>query len=196
VSDPRRAVVLLLLGLAACAAPAPTAPAPVPEAPPACPRIERIEVRKSARRLVAECTGGGRLELPVTLGREPVGPKQSLGDRRTPEGDYHIAGPARPSRFHRFLPLDYPALADAERALAEGRLPRADYEAVRRAHASGRLPPQDTALGGHVGFHGEGARWAGWSDLDWTDGCIALSDEHLDLLAARAPPGTPVRIVP
>jgi murein L,D-transpeptidase YafK len=188
--------------LLACAGP-PEAPLPSGAAgqlppPPSnrCPRIERLEVRKSERSLIVSCSGGARLRFSVALSREPVGPKLRRGDDRVPEGDYRILGPARPSRFHRFLPIDYPAPADAARGLAAGVIGRADYQAIVRAHRVGRPPPQDTALGGHLGFHGEGERWRGDLGLDWTDGCIAVADETIDLLAARAPPGTPVRIAP
>src|SRR5215475_9239412 len=115
--------ISLAFGLAGCALfrpplPAPPElppppPAPAPAPPPPCARIERIEVRKAERALVAECVGGGRLELPVALSRER-GPKRRRGDERTPEGEYRIAGRARPSRFHRFLAIDYPSDADAE----------------------------------------------------------------------------------
>jgi hypothetical protein len=133
--------------------------------------------------------------LRIGLSREP-GPKQRLGDERTPEGEYRIVGRARPSRFHRFLPIDYPSEADAERALAEGLITEREREAIASAHRTGRLPPQHTALGGYVGFHGEGPRWQGDLDLDWTEGCFALEDAAIDALAERAPPGTPVRILP
>jgi len=165
-------------------------------APPPCARVERIEVRKSERRLVAQCAGGGRLELAIALSRE-TGPKLRRGDERTPEGEYRTFGRARPSRrFHLFLPLAYPSDADAERAFAAGRIGAAERDEIAAAHRAGRLPPQTTALGGWLGFHGEGPRWQGDLDLDWTEGCFALTDEGIDALAERTPPGTPVRIVP
>ena len=198
----RCAVLAAALGAGACARPAPPpAPAPPPpaaerSAPPPCERIEAIEVRKSERALVAACTGGGALRLPVALARA-AGPKRARGDQRMPEGEYRIAGPMRPSRrFHRFLPIDYPSVADAERAFAEGRIGAAERDAIVRAHRARRMPPQETALGGHLGFHGEGRRWRGSGALDWTEGCIALRDEDIERLGALAPPGTPVRIVP
>ncbi len=173
----------------------PTSPAPAP--PPVCERIARIEVRKSARTLLASCSGGARVTFPVALSRQPLGPKLRAGDERTPEGEYRIAGAPRPSRFHFFVQIDYPSRADAEVGLRDGVIGKRAYRRILAAHDAGKLPPQDTALGGAVGLHGEGERWRGDSlALDWTRGCVALADEHLDFLLARAPAGTPVSIEP
>lgn len=133
----------------------------------------------------------------VALGRAPAGSKQARGDERVPEGVYHLVGVPRPSRFYRFWPLDYPSLADADRGVADRTITRAEARAIASAHAAGQLPPQNTALGGWIGLHGEGQRWRGDSaHLDWTQGCLALADGDLDFLIARAAPGTPVEILP
>jgi hypothetical protein len=95
------------------------------------------------------------------------------------------------------VPIDYPSVADADLALAERRISAADHARIVTAHGRGELPPQDTALGGELGLHGEGRRWRGESKtLDWTYGCIALTDAELDFVAERAAPGTPISIVP
>jgi hypothetical protein len=165
--------------------------------PPPCERIAAIEVSKRDRRLRASCEGGRVVEMTVALGRERVGDKRSAGDARTPEGHYRISGMPRPSRFHRFVPIDYPSLADAATARAEGRLSESDYRRIAAAHGVGEPPPSDTALGGNLGFHGEGRRWRGDSRfLDWTFGCLGLSDEDIDFLASRSAVGTPVLIEP
>jgi len=154
-------------------------------------------VHKGERRLWAECEGGAVVELAVALGRAPVGHKLRAGDQRTPEGAYRIAGPAVRSRFHRFVPIDYPSQADADAALTERRISRADHARIAAAHRSGVPPPADTPLGGEIGLHGEGARWRGESRaLDWTYGCIALTDADLDFLIARLRTGTPLSILP
>ncbi len=153
-------------------------------------------MRKRQRVLEATCDGGALRSFSIGLSREPAGAKRASGDQRTPEGDYHLAGAPRASRFHLFLPIDYPSRADADLALAEGRISAETQRAIHAAHDARQLPPQDTALGGAVGFHGEGPRWRGDLDLDWTEGCFALADEAIDWLVAHAPPGTPVRIVP
>jgi hypothetical protein len=162
-----------------------------------CYRVIELEVRKSERLLVATCEEGALRRFTVALGRTPEGAKRARGDFRTPEGAYRVSGPARRSRFHLFLPIDYPSAADADAGLAAGTIDQATHDEIAAAHTFGRMPPQDTALGGLLGFHGEGRRWRGDSvDLDWTEGCFALRDEDIDYVAARTRPGTPVRIVP
>lgn len=194
-----------LLALGCAPAWPPSAPASGPRPPEAtappppgeCARVVRIEVSKSRRALSAHCEGGGTVEMAAAFGRDPHGPKLAEGDHRTPEGVYRISGPARASRFHRFLPIDYPSPRDAERALAQGRIDRADLGRILEAHLLGEAPPADTPLGGGLGFHGEGPRWRGDSvDLDWTYGCVALSDADIDFLAERVEIGTEVVIEP
>lgn len=194
-------LLFLAFWLTACPKPPPPAPpAPVP-APPAtseaqpCTRAERLLVRKSERSLTVHCTGGGVRSFPIALSRGR-GPKRALGDQRMPEGDYHIAGPPRTSRFHIFIPFDYPSRVDADRALAEKRIDAATHAAIAHAHKRHRMPPQDTPLGGTLGLHGEGVRWRGDLQLNWTEGCIAVTDAAIAEIARLAKPGTPIRIEP
>ena len=168
-------------------------PAPVPP----CERITRLVVYKRARELVAFCEGGAEQRMTAAVGREPRGHKLAGGDNRTPEGSYRIAGPLQPNRFHGFIPIDYPSLLDADAALAQGRITPRDHARIANAHARGALPPGDTPLGGGIGIHGEGARWAGDSEHpDWTYGCVAVTDAQLDFLASRLGVGVPVWILP
>lgn len=165
--------------------------------PPPCERILRIEVRKAERLLVAYCEGGAEEHMTAALGREPLGHKTGSGDQRTPEGSYEVAGPLERNRFHGFIPIDYPSLHDANAALLEGRITHRDFLRIEAAHARGVQPPIDTPLGGDIGIHGEGKRWAGDSKyLDWTYGCIAVTDAELDFLAERIEVGVPVEILP
>lgn len=167
-----------------------------PPAPP-CQRILRIEVYKAARELVAFCEGGGEQRMTAAVGREPRGHKAATGDLRTPEGSYRIVGPLERNRFHGFIPIDYPSLTDANAALLEGRITHQDFTRIEAAHARGVQPPDDTPLGGDIGIHGEGQRWAGDSQhLDWTYGCIAVTDFDLDFLGERVEIGVEVLILP
>ncbi len=165
--------------------------------PAPCEVIFRLEVRKSERTLLADCEGGARLEFKVALSRAREGPKRRASDWKTPEGTYRIAGTPRPSRFHLFLPIDYPQRTDVEAGLRDGVIGRRAAHRLLASLAAGELPRQDTPLGGDLGFHGEGERWRGDSEvLDWTYGCFALADDDMDFIAARARIGTPVVILP
>jgi murein L,D-transpeptidase YafK len=177
-------------------APPPAPPVPAqPAAPPPCTRVERVEVSKSQRLLTAHCVGGATLEFPIALSREP-GAKRTSGDDRMPEGSYRVSGPPRKSRFYLFIPIDYPSPADADVALAEGRIPKDVHDSIVSAHHQGRIPPQDTALGGMLGIHGEGVRWRGDLKLNWTSGCVAVTDHAIAQLAPLLRRGTPVEIGP
>jgi murein L,D-transpeptidase YafK len=166
-------------------------------AAPECLQIIRIEVGKRERILRAYCKRGAVVTMTVAIGRDEVGPKLRSGDDRTPEGKYRISGLPRQGRFHLFIPIDYPSEEDAVAARAEGRISEADYHRIIDAHGAGVPPPYDTALGGDLGFHGEGERWEGDSEhLDWTYGCVALSDDEIDFLASRTETGVTVWIYP
>ena len=162
-----------------------------------CRQIVRIEIWKSSRRLRATCDDGGDLVMTVAIGRGEDDAKEESGDARTPEGRYAVAGPARASRFHLFIPIDYPSVADAERGLSAGIVDATTHARILDAHAAGELPPQDTALGGSIGLHGEGTRWQGETERsDWTLGCIAVSDDEIERLAESVAVGVPVWIHP
>jgi hypothetical protein len=194
----------LALGAGCAHAPAPAAVPPPALEPTAalegelvCPRISHILVRKSERTLVARCAGGPAVAMRISLGRQPLGAKETQGDLRTPEGSYSVSGPPEPSRFHRFIPIDYPSRRDADAALAQGLIGSVEHARIVARRPYDRPPPQDTALGGELGLHGEGARWQGETGgLDWTFGCVAVRDHEIDFLAERVTPGTPVRIEP
>jgi murein L,D-transpeptidase YafK len=197
---------VLALALLACPRPPPpaepappppeAAPAPVP-APGPCLQITRLVAHKQERLLEIQCEGGFVFSVPAAFGRGERGPKRAAGDQRTPEGEYRVSGSARASRFHRFVPIDYPSIADADAALADGRISAAAHAGIVAAHQRGVMPPQDTPLGGLLGLHGEGVRWRGETPaIDWTDGCIGLADRDVEFVAERVREGTPVEIRP
>jgi len=113
----------------------------------------------------------------VALGRGPAGAKQFSGDNRTPEGKYVIDEKNSASRFHKALHISYPNAEDRARAVKIGKSPGADIE----IHG---LP---TALA-----------WVGSTQhvVDWTAGCIALSNEEIDEVWKMVSVGTTVEIDP
>ena len=143
----------------------------------ALPQADHVVVKKSARTLVLLRKGRVIKAYKVSLGREPVGPKEKAGDSKTPEGDYIIDWRNPHSKYHLALHISYPGSQD--RNLAE----RGSY-----------------APGGAIMIHGR-PNWTGWirslyEDRDWTDGCIAVSNADMDEIWAAVPDGTPITILP
>lgn len=120
----------------------------------------------------------------IAIGRGgPTLDKRRL-DGKTPLGEFHISRINNDSHFHRFFGFDYPRLDHAERALKKGYLDADDYRAIRQAIRAGRVPPQNTVLGGHLGIHGIGAGdLEVHRDFNWTNGCIAVTNREIDELA-------------
>lgn len=131
----------------------------------------------------------------IAIGRFGARQDKALGDGMTPLGKYHVTSIKRSRRFHFFVGLDYPSVADADRGLKNGILTTSQAEAIRAAHAKGQLPPQDTPLGGHIGLHGIGdGDPAVHARYNWTKGCIAVTDAQLDKLLPLIRAGTRVEI--
>jgi hypothetical protein len=128
------------------------------------------------------------------------GPKTRRGDERTPCGLYRLYR-RRWSRFPWPVLINYPGPHDAERALAEGRITRATYNQIVRAHAEGQLPPQNTPLGGAILIHGypnpeewQGVWWRGRIE-NWTNGCLAPQNRDAEWLYNWVQDGTPILII-
>lgn len=128
----------------------------------------------------------------IALGKDPTAAKLLRGDGRTPEGHYYICEKHSRSRFRRFLGISYPNIEDAERALLEHLITGDEWADIFFANVRQTIPPWSTAMGGRVGIHGYGGRDP--APVDWTDGCIAVSDGDIDYLYDRVHLGTAVVI--
>ena len=139
--------------------------------------VDRIRIEKSARRLMLISQGEVLKSYNIALGGNPIGPKERQGDNKTPEGSYVIDGRNRYSRFHLSLHISYPNERDKKRAKELGVSP-----------------------GGDIMIHGikNGFSWVGdaHTGVDWTKGCIAVTDEEIEEINKLAPNGTIVEIQP
>ena len=162
----RRALALGLALLAAAAA-----------APAASP-VDRVVVRKAERTLTLMSGRSAVRRFPVHLGRAPVGHKQRQGDFRTPEGVYRVDARNPASRYYRALRLSYPSAADRAAAAARGQPPGGDI----MIHG---MPPSPARRGLLL-----------YDGRDWTDGCIAVSNAHMQEVWELVETGTPVEILP
>lgn len=141
------------------------------------PLADSIVIEKKARRLTLYHQGRALRSYRVALGANPVGAKRMAGDRRTPEGVFQIDWKNEKSDFHLALHISYPD--SAHRA---------------RAEALGVSPGGDILI--HGLRNGSGAAGAFHRTVDWTDGCIALTDEEIEGVWSAVMVGTPVEIKP
>ena len=140
-------------------------------------RADLVVVSKKRREMVLLRGESVLRTYRIALGREPVGPKRQEGDGRTPEGRYVIDRRNAKSKYHLSLHISYPDAAD-----------------VARAREAGVDP------GGDIMIHGlpNGFGWLGslHRTLDWTDGCIAVTDQEMDEIWQSVDDGTPIEIKP
>ena len=96
---------------------------------------------------------------------------------KTPEGVYFLDRRNERSQFYRSIHISYPNTEDRA-----------------RAHKLGVSP------GGDIMLHGLpiGYGWIGTGHRarDWTDGCIAVTNEEMDEIWGVFPDGTPIEIRP
>jgi len=131
----------------------------------------------------------------ISLGRGGTTSTKRQGDERTPLGEYHVSRVSYNSVFHIFIGLDYPTLSQAERAWKDGQLTKQAYLAIRRAHKRHREPPQNTPLGGYIGIHGVGKGDPQiHATVNWTSGCVALTNAQIEDLDTWVSPGMRVVI--
>lgn len=128
---------------------------------------------------VLELLAGGRVirTYKVALGSGGLARKDRQGDGRTPEGHYIIDSRNEHSAYHKALHVSYPNGEDRRRAASLGVSP-----------------------GGDIMIHGlpNGKGWIGAAHrtVDWTLGCIAVTDAEIDEIWNMVPAGTPVEIRP
>ena len=150
-------------------------PALSAERPAGCRKADRILILKKERTLQLLCAGKVIRTYKVALGTQPVGRKEKQGDHKTPEGNYKVQAKIRNSHFHRALLISYPNSEDRERAKKLGVSP-----------------------GGAIEIHGlpDNFAWVGSNQrlMDWTDGCIAVTNPEIEEIWKLVPLNTPVEI--
>lgn len=131
----------------------------------------------------------------IAIGQAGAGHKAHRGDNITPYGEYRIGWVGERSTFRKFFGLNYPSVQDADIALRKGIINRYTYNDIISAHAYNHVPPQNTPLGGRIGIHGLGAASEKiHRTMNWTHGCIALTNNQIDHLSQWVDTGTLVKI--
>jgi murein L,D-transpeptidase YafK len=131
----------------------------------------------------------------ISIGSGGVSEIHRQGDETTPLGVFHVAWIDRHSRFGTFYGLDYPSETIARRAYAEGSISQVQLDAIVKALKHHRVPPQNTPLGGRLGIHGIGSGDPViQKTINWTDGCVALTNQQIRQLSRWVRVGTRVVI--
>jgi murein L,D-transpeptidase YafK len=145
---------------------------PVPNA-----HVDRVVVTKKERTLRLLSHGNVIKTYKIALGSDPSGPKARQGDQKTPEGVYVLDFRNPNSKFYKSIHISYPDDRDRAQARAKGVSP-----------------------GGDVFVHGlgKGYGWIGAAHRlkDWTDGCIAVTNEEMDEIWLLVVDGTAIEIRP
>lgn len=138
---------------------------------------DRVVVLKKERTLQLLNNGKVIKSYKIALGGNPVGPKEKQGDHKTPEGTYLLDSRNAHSQFYKAIHISYPNERD---------------RAAAQAH--------HVSPGGDVFVHGlpNGYEWIGSRHRlkDWTDGCVAVTDEEMDEIWSAVPNRTPIEIRP
>ncbi len=158
------------------------------ERPQTKPGSTLIKVFKEKR--VLELYGDDKIigRFKIGLGGNPKGDKEKEGDKKTPEGLYYVCVRNDKSRFYLSLGVSYPNVKDAKRGLESGLIDDEIFAQIQDAQQRKQMPPWNTPLGGAICIHGGG------NFTDWTDGCVALNNEDMDIVWEYCPIKTPIEI--
>ena len=165
--------IALSLALSSCASPKP----PPPQAPAVVQeKADRVIIAKLEHKLYLMQGSRVLYVFPIALGQNPREPKHAEGDGRTPEGSYVIDWRNPNSQFYLSLHISYPNDAD-----------------TAWAHAHGMEPGSNIMIHGLPSYANVGARHV---ETDWTDGCIAVTNEQMDIIWRLVDDNTPILILP
>lgn len=150
---------------------------------------------QSKRLLVKQGTTTKAEYNNISIGQNGVASNKVRGDKKTPLGIYRIGWINFKSRYYRFYGFNYPSRIDARRGLKNGLIDQKTYQRLFDADLLDQIPDQSTILGGQVGIHGIGSADPEiHRTMNWTRGCIALTNDQISSLGAWIGTGTVVVI--
>jgi murein L,D-transpeptidase YafK len=140
-------------------------------------KIDKIVVYKSQRALLAYSNGVLIKKFKISIGKNPIGKKEIKDDFKTPEGKYFISMKGPHPLYHKYLYVSYPNKSD-----------------ILHAKALNKNP------GGEILIHGIHKKYvyAGKFHrlVDWTKGCMALTNNEIEDLYNAVNVNTPIEIYP
>lgn len=141
-------------------------------------RVNLILVEKSKRQLSIYHDDELLKTYKISLGKNPVGHKQFEGDGKIPEGVYFIDGKNPKSRYFLNLGISYPNEEDKEYAAKHNKSAGGDIKIHGLPNGFNMAKPLFDIYG------------------DWTEGCIAVSNENMAELYEIIDIGTKIEIKP
>ena len=151
----------------------------------------RIYLSKMSKELTLIADNKVVGKWPCSLGEFSAnGTKKKQGDRTTPNGDYYICVRNDKSAYHLSLGLSYPDKAAADRGFESGIISKEEKDTIYSAIDRKVCPPWDTALGGAIMIHGNYQKGIP------TAGCVAVSDDVMDILWPYGQLGIKVSVGP
>ena len=151
----------------------------------------RIYVSKMNKELTLIADNKVVGKWPCSLGEFSAnGTKKKQGDRTTPNGDYYICVRNDKSAYHLSLGLSYPDKAAADRGFESGIISKEEKDTIYSAIDRKVCPPWDTAPGGAIMIHGNYQKGIP------TAGCVAVSDDVMDILWPYGQLGIKVSVGP
>ncbi|MGQ4877808.1 L,D-transpeptidase family protein [Billgrantia sp. LNSP4103-1] len=141
-----------------------------------------IDLRSRQVRVLRGETVIKRIEH-LAFGAGGAAPLRAKGSAMTPLGEFRVDRINRASRFGLFFGFDYPNAQVAEEALRIGRITLQEYWYIENYRARHGRAPHTTSLGGLIGIHGLGRGDPEvHRSFDWTEGCVAVSNEEIRAL--------------
>ena len=142
----------------------------------------KIVIDKSAYTLTVVSENGPIKEYPVVFGSNPIDDKLREGDRCTPEGEFKVQGHYAHKSWSKFIWLDYPN--------------KGSWKKHKEAKTDGRIP-KDAKIGSEIGIHGIPAHRPNLiaDKVNWTWGCISLTNPDVDDLYTMVHKGMTIEIV-
>lgn len=158
--------------------------------------LSNIWIRISKRKKSVYVYQGVHLlkKIPADFGNNIVSDKVQRGalespdDWRTPEGTFFVVSKNPESKYYKAFVLNYPNAEDARRGYKQGLISKEEYQSIVLAEQNHQIPPMNTMLGGWIEIHGNGTG----GGTNWTQGCIAITNEEMDALWDMIQVGTPV----
>lgn len=137
-------------------------------------KINKIVINKSERKMMVYDGNDLLNTYTVSLGASPVGDKQSEGDNKTPEGHYFVEAKLGlgVSKYRKSLRVSYPS-------------------------------PEQIKMGkkgSDIMIHGLESKYHYFGKFhrfyDWTQGCIAVTDDEIDQIYKATKVGVAIIITP